>query len=91
MKKNEDFHSTCEYCGRLMPNQHFACTRKIVNGYKKTIEHLDREVGKLRKIQAVVDEQAEDEGLWHEASYASEAYIQKELRRLHAIIEEDTI
>jgi len=41
----------------------------------------------------VVDEQAEDEGLWFIAMTAPEAYLQQELRRLHAAVEssqEDT-
>jgi hypothetical protein len=37
--------------------------------------------------QRVVDEQAEDEGLWFIAETATEAYLQQELRRLHAAIE----
>lgn len=41
----------------------------------------------LEEIQALVDEQAEDEGLWFHAEMASEAYLQQELRRLHALIE----
>lgn len=38
-------------------------------------------------LTELVDEQANDEGLWCEAVYASEAYIQAALRRLHAAIE----
>jgi hypothetical protein len=38
-------------------------------------------------LQALVDEQAEDEGLWFIAATAPEAYLQQELRRLHATIE----
>jgi hypothetical protein len=34
-----------------------------------------------------VDKQANDEGLWFRAQTAPEAYLQKELRRLHALIE----
>ena len=37
--------------------------------------------------QRVVDEQAEDEGLWFRAQTAAEAYLQQELRRLHAAVE----
>ena len=40
---------------------------------------------RLAKIAA---EQAEDEGLWFFAMTAPEAYLQQELRRLHAAIEE---
>ena len=39
------------------------------------------------KILETVLEQAEDDGLWFNAKYASEAYLQQELRRLHAAVE----
>lgn len=38
-------------------------------------------------VVALVNEQAEDEGLWFMAETAPEAYLQQELRRLHAAIE----
>ena len=41
----------------------------------------------LAGAQTVVDEQAEDEGLWFIAATAPEAYLQQELRRLHAAID----
>lgn len=41
----------------------------------------------ISKIRKLVASQAEDEGLWFEAETASEAYLQQELRRLHAAIE----
>ena len=44
----------------------------------------------LRQIRARVDQQAEDEGLWFKAKTAPEAYLQQELRKLHALIEEHT-
>ena len=44
----------------------------------------------LATAQRVVDEQANDEGLWFTARTASEAYLQRELRRLHAVIEGGT-
>ena len=56
-----------------------------------TIKKLETEINAtkaLYKIQGVVDEQAEDEGLWFVARTAPEAYLQAELRRLHAVIEE---
>lgn len=40
-------------------------------------------------IRALVDRQAEDEGLWFVAQTAAEAYLQQELRRLHAAIESE--
>lgn len=42
----------------------------------------------VRKVRAIVHEQAEDEGLWFVAETASEAYLQQELRKLHAAIED---
>lgn len=39
------------------------------------------------EILETVLEQAEDDGLWFNAKYASEAYLQQELRRLHTVIE----
>lgn len=38
-------------------------------------------------VVALVDAQAEDEGLWFVAMSAPEAYLQQELRRLHAAVE----
>jgi hypothetical protein len=37
--------------------------------------------------QRVVAEQAEDAGLWFVATSATEAYLQRALRRLHAAVE----
>ena len=39
------------------------------------------------RLREIVDAQAEDKGLWFEAKTAPEAYLQQELRRLHAAIE----
>ena len=41
----------------------------------------------IRDLQALTDSQAEDEGLWFIAKTAPEAYLQQELRKLHAVIE----
>ena len=38
-------------------------------------------------IRAVIEEQANDEGLWFRAETCAEAYVQTALRRLHAVIE----
>ena len=40
------------------------------------------------ELQELVNKQAEDEGLWFIAQTAPEAYLQQELRKLHAAIEE---
>ena len=48
-----------------------------------TKEKLDRFAAALE----IVLEQALDDGLWFAAQTASEAHLQQELRRLHAVIE----
>jgi hypothetical protein len=56
-------------------------------------ELLADECDSRRLLQALVDKQAEDEALWATnldgTVSASEAYLQQELRRLHALIEGD--
>lgn len=42
---------------------------------------------KCQEVARIVAAQAEDEGLWFEPGAASEAYLQQELRRLHAAVE----
>jgi hypothetical protein len=44
----------------------------------------------LIALRRLVDEQAEDEGLWFFAQTGPEAYLQQELRRLHALVESAT-
>ena len=39
------------------------------------------------KLQKLVDEQAEDEGLWFVYETITEDYLQRALRKLHAAIE----
>jgi hypothetical protein len=41
----------------------------------------------IRELCALVNEQANDDGLWFIAATVSEAYLQRELRRLHAEVE----
>ncbi len=41
----------------------------------------------INELVEIVNEQADDEGLWCEPVCASEAYIQSALRRLHEVIE----
>ncbi len=40
-----------------------------------------------RPIAELVNKQADAEGLWFQAQTAPEAYLQQELRKLHAVIE----
>ena len=42
---------------------------------------------KSERARDVVDEQADDEGLWFAATTTTEAYLQQALRRLHAAVE----
>ena len=41
----------------------------------------------LAELRDLVDDQANDEGLWFLAATAPEAYLQQELRALHALCE----
>lgn len=55
------------------------------------IQRQDEQLRDSVRAKAILDfvaKQAEDEGLWLVARTAPEAYLQKELRRLHAAIEE---
>lgn len=45
---------------------------------------------KIKKLQQIVNEQAEDEGLWFIPQYITEDYLQQALRKLHEIIEDKT-
>lgn len=47
----------------------------------------EREVTDEQSIKAVVDEQANDEGLWFMPRTCAEDYLQRALRRLHEVIE----
>lgn len=65
--------------------------RAVVENRELSATAESAEVTALRArvaaIQAVVDEQAEDDGLWFRAQYATEAYLQRALRHLHAVVE----
>ena len=50
-------------------------------------DEIERLRTRLTEALSLVSAQAEDDGLWFEAVTASEAYLQQELRRLHAVIE----
>ena len=55
---------------------------KTIHGVQGRAEGMMRD-----ELQALVEEQAEDEGLWFRVNTAPEAYLQQELRKLHAVIE----
>jgi len=44
---------------------------------------------RIKRLLEIVNEQAEDPGLWFSAETAVEEYIQRALRRLHAAIESE--
>jgi len=46
---------------------------------------------KMEALRQLVNRQAEDDGLWFNARTAAESYIQQELRKLHALIEDNTL
>jgi len=52
------------------------------------IDIADKAEEQLSRLRALVDKQAEDEGLWFAAQTAPEAYLQAQLRLLHAVIED---
>lgn len=58
--------------------------------YARWLATVDALRAKLAEAQKVADEQAEDEGCWFQAQTAQEAYLQQELRKLHAAIERRT-
>jgi hypothetical protein len=64
-------------------NAQYFLTGEPCNG-RNAVTPLER----LIEIRTIVDEQANDEGLWFMAETAPEAYLQQALRRLHAAIEE---
>jgi hypothetical protein len=54
----------------------------------ETLENFTRQLEReLAKLRQMVAQQAEDDGLWFRAATAPEAYLQQELRRLHAAVE----
>lgn len=50
-------------------------------------ERLAQRDARIAELCALVDKQAEDDGLWFVAVTAPEAYLQQELRRLHAAVD----
>jgi hypothetical protein len=53
----------------------------------EALRERDDALLKLSTLRNIVSVQAEDEGLWFQAATAPEAYLQQELRKLHAAIE----
>lgn len=49
------------------------------------------DLARIEALKKAATEQAEDEALWFRAHTAPEACLQRALRRLHALIEGDTV
>jgi len=64
---------------------------KVVLQIENAINALAEREKQMIEIQKLVNKQADDEGLWAEAQHISEGYIQTNLRKLHAVIENTTI
>ena len=67
----------CKQCGASSP-VHFDRKENLIASWNDRVNSA---------ALAVVAEQAADERLWFIPVYITEAYLQKELRRLHAAIE----
>ena len=66
----------CALCGEPMEG----------HGYWNSCRTPERVLARVRKVVA---EQAEDDGIWFSPETATEDYLQRALRRLHAVIEND--
>jgi hypothetical protein len=55
----------------------------------KKMTAAEQNVKLLFDIREVVSRQAEDEGLWFKPQLITEDYLQKALRKLHAVIDDD--
>ncbi len=62
-------------------------TYSLVNDLLRALLDAEPEEPEGDRLQRIVNEQAEDDGLWFVAETAPEAYLQEQLRRLHAAIE----
>lgn len=68
-------------------------TAEYIYALRDALAELNGQIGNvpdaLAKARAVVNEQAEDGGLWFAAETITEAMLQRALRRLHAVVEGD--
>jgi small-conductance mechanosensitive channel len=65
------------------------CGRAQRESAAEFMRQRDEALLRLDACRRLVNEQAENEGLWFVATTAPEAYLQQELRKLHAAIESD--
>ncbi len=69
----------CVFCAGRRPTHEAGCVLVSVAPARLAAEWAT--------VDAVIDEQARDDGLWFLAPTAPEAYLQRALRRLHAAVE----
>lgn len=72
---------------REHPDDFSGYAKEIIDEYRKEIRSLQEIAEVAVEVKKLVDKQAEDEFLWFIAQYASEDYLQKGLRLLHAKVE----
>ncbi len=60
-------------------------------GRREMLITNEEKIKRFDKVYSLVQEQAEDEGLWFKSEYATEDYLQTALRKLHAVVEADKI
>jgi hypothetical protein len=76
----------CRDCDLEHPKDQIANPHYCIARMDERIEKLE---ARLASIKALVDKQAEDDGLWFLADHAAEGYLQQELRKLHLLIEDE--
>lgn len=78
------------FCGRveLAEIKANAALIALLRNNAATIVAGLRAASRVERVARLVAQQAEDEGLWFEAQTAPEAYLQQELRKLHAAVED---
>jgi hypothetical protein len=64
-----------------------ATARLVIVDVQRYEASLTWRLDAITALRALVDRQAEDEGCWFIAASMPEAYLQQELRRLHAAVE----
>ena len=62
--------------------------RALLDDNIKLSEDREALVRYVRRLKELVDKQAQEDGLWFDADYATEEYLQEALRYLHKRVEE---
>jgi hypothetical protein len=75
------------WCGECGHPMNVVRAGKVQCEYCAAVKVAEEVIAQRDALRKLVEEQANDEALWFVHRTASEAYLQKELRRLHASIE----